>query len=296
MIKLLHIGLTVGKGDWISEELKNRTIYREIQPFEEDVLIRAAFDEHKPDCVFMQIQQADAINLGLIEYMSKKAVLINWCGDVRDPLPAWYVDFDKFCVTAFSNMRDVDEMECEYLQIGIDTKIYHKKKIQKDIDVVYMANWSAGFPLSGYRMQAVNFLRQYKNFKIFGGWPGADGNLMKSQYEENNIYNRAKIGISISHFCIDRYFSDRLIRSMGSGCFTLSHYYPGIERDFEIGGHLDVFHNLDELKEKINYYLEHDFERNVIAMVGYNYVRRHFTTKNMVDDILRIYEKNKSLD
>jgi spore maturation protein CgeB len=118
---------------------------------------------------------------------------------------------------------------------------------------------------------------------------------MNKQYEEAYTYASSSIAISYSHFNINRYFSDRLIRAMGSGCFTLSHHYDGIELDFEVGKHLDSFTSLAGLKEKIDYYLEHEDERNKIASEGYKHVHENFTTRNMVNDILRIYEKYKSI-
>ena len=244
----------------------------------------------------MQIQQAGLIGLPLLQHMSKKAILINWSGDVRDPLPQWFYDFDPYCITCFSNMRDVIKINGEFLQIGIDPKIYNPQPAEKKTDIVFMGNFSGGFPLSEYRLQTVEFIRTLGyNFKVFGGWPGANGNLMRHQDEEAQEYREAKIGLSISHFSIDRYFSDRLLRIMGCGCFALSHHYPGIEIDFEVGKHLDTFKNACELEEKIKYYLQNEDERERIAAAGCELVHEKFTTKNMVDDILRIYEKNKSV-
>ena len=295
MVKLLHIGIEACNDKWIAKELSRRTKYAEIKPQEEDVRIRALFDQHQPDCVFMQLQQANMINIGLIEYMSKKAILINWSGDVRNELFQWYVDFDKYCVSCFSNMRDVEEIGGEYLQIGFQDDIFNNVKKQKSIDIIFMANQSMGFPLSEYRIEVADVLRtNYKGFELYGGWPGSNGNLMKNQYAEAEYYRASKIAISVSHFNIDRYFSDRLIRSMGSGCFTLSHHYEGIEKDFEVKKHLDTFHDTDELIEKIDYYLENEKEREKIALAGYKHVHKNFTTKNMVNDILRIYTKYKN--
>lgn len=293
MVRLLHIGLTVGKNHWLSKELRKRTNYQEIRPSESDVLIRALFDSHNPDCVFMQIQQANMINLGLIEYMSKRSVLINWSGDVREPLPEWYFDFDKYCTTCFSNMRDVDLIKGEYLQIGIDPEIYNPQQYKLVNDLVFMGNNSNRFPLSAYRLQTIEFLRKRYDIKVFGGWPGANGNLMNLPYEEAKYYGSSKIALSISHFDIGRYFSDRLIRAMGCGCFTLSHHYRDIELDFKVGKHLETFKTYEELTEKIDYYLQNDEARNKIALAGCKHVHKNFTTENMVNDILRIYHKCK---
>ena len=298
MLKLLHIGIDVKPVPiWISKALKAVTDYKEILPHAPANLIRQLYDSHKPDCVFMQIQ-SPGFNIGLVEYMSKNSIVINWSGDVRDPFPQWYRDFNKYCVTCFSNMRDVREVGGEFIQIGTDPDIFKKwEAIDTGGDIVFMANYSPRFPLSEYRLHMVNFLKATygKRFKMIGNnFPHTDGNLMNNQIGESQFYSGSKIAISLSHYNLERYFSDRLIRAMGSGCFTLSHYYEGISKDFQVCEHLDVFRDFEELKFKIDYYLSHEAERDRIADNGYEYVHKNFTSHKMAQDILKIYEKYKN--
>lgn len=49
------------------------------------------------------------------------------------------------------------------------------------------------------------------------------------------------------------------------GSFVLSEYAPGIERQFDVGREIDVFHDADELVEKVRYYLVHEEERETMA-------------------------------
>ena len=298
-MKLFHVGLTACEGKWLSKEFSRRFEYAEILPNEDPRKIEAIYNSFKPDIVFFQIQnESNGRNLTpLAQRFSHKSFVLNWSGDVREPLPGWYREFGKHCITAFSNMDDVNKMGCEYLQIGIDPEIYMDHGLVKTRDICFFANRSACFPLSGFRQEVTDFLRsQYKErFRIYGWWPGANGNFNSDQHAESRLYNSSKIAISISHFSRDRYFSDRLIRAMGSRCFTLSHDYPGIDKDFKVGVHLDTFRSKEELKEKIDYYTKYDKLREEIADAGCKLVHEKFTVKNMVDDVLRIYEKNKSI-
>ena len=245
----------------------------------------------------MQIQREGVVGYDLMEYMAGKSVVLNWSGDVREPLPEWYYEAAKYCVPCFSNMTDVELTYGEFLQIGIDPEIFRYRKHCPGADIVFMANKSDCFPLSAYRDEVIQALKKRygQRFKLVGGYTGANFNLMNNQYEEAQFYSGSKIAISISHFHRSRYFSDRLIRAMGSGCFTLSHDYPDIQTDFKVGEHLDTFGNVDELTEKIDYYLNHEEARPRIARAGMEHVHANFTTKNMVDDILKIYEKYKSV-
>lgn len=294
-MKLLHIGITAGEGRWISREFSRRFDYREIRADEPQHKIKELFDAHRPDIVFLQVQRP-GFPLHLLAYMNERAFVLNWCGDVREPLPDFYRDYAKYSTMAFSNVDDCKELGCEFLQIGIDPEIFKRWEGIRGADIVFMGNYSNCFPLSSYRMDMTQKLKKrYGNrFKIFGNWPGASGNFNNDQLAEARFYSGSRIAISISHFDRGRYFSDRLIRAMGSGCFTLSHHYEGIELDFDYHKHLDTFYTLNELVQKIDYYLEHDAERVMRSIAGYRHVHENFTTKNMIDDILRIYE-NKSL-
>jgi len=53
------------------------------------------------------------------------------------------------------------------------------------------------------------------------------------------------------------------------GSFVLSEYAPGIEKLFDIGSEIDVFHDEDELVEKVRFYLTHEDKREKMAAKAY---------------------------
>ena len=57
----------------------------------------------------------------------------------------------------------------------------------------------------------------------------------------------------------------RTFEAGGCQTFLLSDYKPELERMFRIGAEIEVYHSLNELKEKIAYYLEHPDEREAMA-------------------------------
>jgi len=73
---------------------------------------------------------------------------------------------------------------------------------------------------------------------------------------------------------------------MAVGGFCLTNYQSELEDYFEIGRDIEAFHNLGELKEKIEYYLKHEEARVRIAMNGYKKVRKYHTYRNRLIDIL----------
>lgn len=257
--------------------------------FNKDLL--ALYNEHKPDLIFLQIQTPGVIEINTVRQMSN-AFIVNWTGDVRYPLPRWYIDIGRYIdLTLFSNMNDVLEarrfgIKSEYLQIGLEHNTFTPNgEVRNEADIIFMGNNVGHFPLSAYRVQMVSRLaKRYPNFKCYGtSWP--NWSHEPQQKEECKIYRGGKIGINLSHFNYDRYSSDRIHRLMGSGIMCLSHNYPGIELEYEIGKHLDVWNDFDELEQKIDYYLANETERKRIAKAGCDHVHKNHTWSNRIKEL-----------
>lgn len=89
----------------------------------------------------------------------------------------------------------------------------------------------------------------------------------------NKIFYLSKINLNITLPSIETGLPQRIFDIMGCGGFVLTNYQQEIPSLFEIGKDLEVFHDLNELKEKANYYLAHEQERLNIAMNGYKKIR-----------------------
>ena len=265
----------------------------------------ALHNNNIPDIIFLQIQSNtidgkntnDYIGHLVNEFKEKGSFVINWTGDMRHSTPEWMIQFaQNVSITMFSNMKDVEYCESigintGFLQQGIDTNIFTPiGEAANAPDIVFLANnYSNQFPLSGYRRDAIKALQSSfgNRFKVYGnGWGSNSGNVNNSQYEESKVYRGCKIAISISHFAVDRYFSDRLGRALCSGAMVLSHNYKGIEKDFIIGKHLDVFHSLDTMIERCHRYLADDNDRERIAKEGQLLASKEFSYQNIVKQIL----------
>lgn len=260
--------------------------------------------EHKPDVVFIQIQQEGILAPYYAKECARFSFLIQYSGDVRHTTPYFYKDLGQnIQLTAFSNMVDVkncinDGIKSEYLEIGFDPEIYKKRNIPKTKDIVCMFNnYSGQFPLSDYRVQIVHKLKSHfkERFYLFGfGWGGIEsGNFNNSQLEEALVYNSSKIAINCSHFDFERYASDRMLRILGSGTMCLSHNYNSIETDYTIGKDLDIFNNLDELIEKCEFYLINTIKAEELADSGNKLVHNEFTFLKMAENIKSLYEAHK---
>jgi len=60
---------------------------------------------------------------------------------------------------------------------------------------------------------------------------------------------------------------------------------------FKDGQHLVLYQSLEDLQNKIFYYLEHEEERKQIAQQGYELVREHHNMEKRVSEFLKILEE-----
>lgn len=302
-MKVLYLGLMTGNNGFTKAFRGNCLGYTEVNCGDIDFNAKAQSIAVKmrPDLIFIQIQTPNVITEETAKLLkSTRAFVINWTGDVRSPIPKWYYDIGKHIdLTCFSNMTDVIKfresgLNSEYLEIGFDPEIYKPGgESHKMPEIVFMGNnYGSLFPLSKYRFEMVDFLKNTygSRFGFYGnGWGDCNGNFNSSQYEEAKAYRGSKIAINLSHFDYERYNSDRILRIMGTGTpICLTKGYKGIEKDYEPGINLDVWNNFNELKDKIDYYLTNDEDRIKIAHNGYELVNKKFTFDSMIKNILKL--------
>ena len=256
--------------------------------------------EFKPDFIFAQVQRENILTKEVMKKIS--APLINWTGDVRYPLPQWFKDIGHNCLTLFTNQTDMEQMRAEgfdsdYLQIGLDETHFNpfRGKIENTPEIVFMANNYGVFPLSNYRYQVANLLKQKfgDRFQLYGrGWPKEFGaiNINGNTEREAQIYSSCKIAINISHFNYSRYSSDRLLRAMGSGAFVLSHKFEDMNMDYT-PSQLRTFADNAELIAQVERYLKEDEQRQTIAANGCMHVRKKATWHSRIIELRKLLNK-----
>lgn len=256
----------------------------------------------KPDVIFFQLQTPDTLPIEILKKLP--GFKINWTGDVRHPLPNWYIDSGKyFDLTLFSNYTDVKDarkkhIAADYLQTSADEHWYNANgpKHLKGPAIIYMGNHYPGsFPLSRLRYDMCKRLKDVygTHFGIYGANMdelGAVNTMFNHQYCAA-LYRNSKIAINLSHYNYERYSSDRMYRIMLTGAFCLSHHYKAIEKDFEPGVHLDTWKTLDELQNKIEYYLGHEKERQKIAAAGLKHILKFHTWAYRMKELKELIKK-----
>lgn len=111
--------------------------------------------------------------------------------------------------------------------------------------------------------------------------------------EMPKVFHLSKINLNITSRSIESGIPQRIWDILAVGGFCLTNYQPELEEYFEIGKDLEVYHNLQELDEKIEYYLTHEEQRLSIAMNGYKKVHQHHSLRIRLAEVLqRIFGDN----
>lgn len=138
--------------------------------------------------------------------------------------------------------------------------------VPKDFDIVFI-----GGVYNECRRNLVDFLSSTygSRFKVFG----ASGKLEDQirGRDLNVLLSSVKIAVGDS-VPGDHYWSNRLYEQRGRGGFLLHPDTVGMDLEFEIGKELVLYprDNMGELRKIIDYYVEHDEERERIRLCGFN--------------------------
>jgi hypothetical protein len=183
-------------------------------------------------------------------------------------LPAGVYDKEAYMATP---NQDADGVERPLDVIFVGAKNYHRE-------------WQ-------YRPQLVSFLEDnYRGRFTHVGGDGSTGVVRGA--ELNQIYANSKIAVGDTlclNFDYPYYFSDRLFESTGRGGFTIFPYIKGIEDNFVIDKEIITYEygNFAQLKEKIDYYLIHDEEREKIRLAGHNRTKNEHTYRHRWEHMLK---------
>ena len=82
----------------------------------------------------------------------------------------------------------------------------------------------------------------------------------------------------------------RTFETTGCGTFLITNYTPGLEKLFDIGKEIVVYNDLNDLDNKVKYYLENEEEREKIANAGYERSKKdhtYFERAKMLIDIIK---------
>ncbi|MBE9085675.1 glycosyltransferase family 1 protein [Tolypothrix sp. LEGE 11397] len=184
---------------------------------------------------------------------------------------------------------------------------YHQDNIQN----VLLSQWAASSetfnePLScKYCQYPVSFVGRAfgnRNYRIsqlqksgievasFGyGWPS--GSIPAEEIPQ--IMRESVISLNFANSIGQNQIKARTFEVPGAGGFLLTEYTPGLERYYTLGKEIEIFYDIPELVEKINYYVAHPEERDAIAWAGFERTKREHNYEIRMQEVLDFAIKSK---
>lgn len=268
-------------------------------------------EKEKPDLLF-HVAYTDQITPDTLKYIKNntKTTTMNWfCDDTWrfDSFTkewCWYFDY--------SITMGPDNVD-KYLSIDYKNVIISQWAINPDycpkLNLPYRFDVSFVGQPHGNRRQIMKKLKKaginvvyfghgwkrnlFNNFwnSIFDQFPDLKFNLGKITDEEMvNVFNQSKINLNLSNASVPGtpdQFKARNFEVPACGGFLLTGEIKHLEDYYEIGKELICFKNIEDMIDKIKYYLSHEDERIKIAEAGYKRTIRDHTYQKRFEDILR---------
>lgn len=139
--------------------------------------------------------------------------------------------------------------------------------VEKDIDVLFTGSY---LDWATERNEIIKMVGDKFNLVIHSvnQWPqGNEGPLMDEAVMQ--LYARSKVILSIDHTYEAGYWSDRNSQIIACGGFALFRYVPLSESVFR--SHVGYFFGKEDVLDAVEYWLEHDEDREMIAAEAFEY-------------------------
>lgn len=236
----------------------------------------------------------------------------------------WRVKYSRFWAERFTyittsdvngilKFRDAGYTNVIYSPFACNNRFYVKRNLPKKYDVSFVGQYSPYRAWCLQQLRRAGILVHVWGVRWKGGFLNYEGMV--------DVFNQSRINLNLSNSISwdARYLitpfrpiretfyawrdvlratrqPDSKVREQvkgrhfeinACGGFQLSYYVEGLERHYRIGEEIALYESVEELVEKINYYLKHDDEREVIAQRGYERTLREHTMEERFRQIFR---------
>lgn len=236
-----------------------------------------------------------------------------WYGDIREP-EKWLLDLLELTDAFFmSSGKDILE---NYFKKGKpkiasfyfnpsdpDLVLKYNYDLIKNKEITFTGRFSKVTQKT--RKKVISYLKKRNDVIFYGGLDkslfinilskikkrlvGSYLNMNEVRGKEYiDVIKSSKIGVGVNAFDnIPYYTSDRLTHYLMFGTFFITSHFPYIEELFT-DKEIAWYKTIEELDEKINYYLKNDEERESIAINGQKKILEYYNTKNMTEMMLEV--------
>lgn len=185
---------------------------------------------------------------------------------------AYFFDF-IFCAqkSYVDHLKKLKLNNVFWLPLACDPEIHGKRELPKIYDIGFVGNWR--FPR---RLRLLTLLAHHFTLNDF--------RRVYPKEQIATIYSQSKLVFNCS---VNGDLNMRIFEALASGSMLITDRIDnGLDELFKDGVHLVTYQDEDSLLEQVKYYLEHEAERESIAMAGMQLVLAHHTYSNRVQTIL----------
>ena len=265
------------------QKLINLRLVREVKRYKPDLVLVIKGENITPDTV-LKIKKVSRVVNYFSDYM-------RWFSD--EQIKSWLKAYE---VVYTGDMWDVET----YRKKGFKN-LYHvhlpappMKKIPKNKknDVVFVG---------AYSKERENAFKKLKDldFKIWGDQKWAESSLKDnfmgkwlSNDENLDVFKKTKIVVNFHNDLTgkNRYINLRAFEAVASQALLISDLRRDLPTVFKIGEEILIYKNSDDLYKKVIYYLEHEKERQKIALKGYKRVLKNHTYEVRVKQMFSLID------
>lgn len=225
-----------------------------------------------------------------------------WCQDHLGTLGRQYIIGSKFDYVFAKDQAMVDLFrrftnitEVHYLPEACNPKV-HRPVIPTDEDAArFGCDLTTAATLYYFRAEILESLSDL-DLRIWGSVPRFYDGPLRRFCTGNAVYMRdkaacftaAKIVINTLHPMEFGGLNARVFEVAGCGGFQLITHSDAVARHFEPRKEIETFRDLNELREKVRYYLDHESERRAIAEAGRLRAHREHTYEHRLNQLLDV--------
>ena len=116
------------------------------------------------------------------------------------------------------------------------------------------------------------------------------GGIVSYSEKMPEVFRYSKINLNITLRSIESGMPLRALDVMGAGGFLLSNYQTELAENFVDGEELVLFESEEDLLAKVEYYLQHEKERQAIARCGWKKVCEEYSYEKRVAQIMELIQ------
>ncbi len=198
----------------------------------------------------------------------------------------------SFSKTTTNFINKINSLNASYFPFGsIDIK---NDKLNKEHDILFVGSAD---------MRRIFLLEELVNYKlkIYGSKWKRNHSIISSELNSmivdkpiwsNALYqeiSRSKIILNITRstfYGTETGVNLRIFETLAAQSFLLTDYTPELAELFNIGQEIETYSCAEELKDKVDYYLQHENKRVKIAQKGYEKFQTNYTWKSRITELL----------